>query len=69
MTIDFGFPNFGLQVAKLEISNLELFIFQKIWTIGFKTKFSKFDDISDLFKKNIWRSASFKRNRDSTYIM
>ena len=31
MLIDFGFPNFRLQAAKLEIFNLELFIFQKIW--------------------------------------
>ena len=42
MKIDFKFPNFGLQAAKLEIFNLEWFIFQKIWVIGF---WSKFDDV------------------------
>ena len=46
MKIDFWFPNFALQAAKLQIFNLEWFIFQKkIWTIGFWTKFSKFDDV------------------------
>ena len=45
MQIDFWFPNFGLQVAKLQIFNLEWFLSQKIWTIGFWTKFSKFDNV------------------------
>ena len=45
MKINFCFPNFGLQAAKLEIFKLEWFIFQKIGAIGFWTKFSKFDDV------------------------
>ena len=56
MKIDFSFPNFGIQAAKLEIFNSEwfIFIFKKIWTIGFWTNFSKFDDViqkyDDIFK-------------------
>ena len=36
------FPNFGSQATRLEIFNLGRFIFQKVCTIGFWTKFSKF---------------------------
>ena len=37
--------DFGLEVAKHEILNIEWFIFSKIWAIGFWTIFSKFDDV------------------------
>ena len=45
METDFWFPNFGRQAAKLYIFNLEWFIFHKIQTIGFLTKFTKLDDV------------------------
>ena len=45
MKIDFWFPYFELQAAKLKYFNLESLIFQKIWTIEFQNKFSKLDDV------------------------
>ena len=49
-TADIWDPNCGLQAAELEVSNLEWFIFQKIWSIGFWTKFSTLKDLMTSLK-------------------
>ena len=38
----FHISHFGLQIAKVEVSNLEWFIFQKIWAINLGPNFENF---------------------------